>query len=729
MRTLSVGWASGKCGWGLAAGIAATLLSLGLFAVLRLERAELASFDVRLRWRVGNRLRDTDVRVLIAAIDRKTIDSVGGRRWPMPRDRYAELVRFTRAAGARCLGFDLRFEEPRGAEDRQFAAAMRAAGHTYLGVAFERAANPFDPAGEIGDALDAARLTTTPADAAAVRLQMKGAWLPPAVLREAARGLGSVTVLPEIDGVVRRFPLVVVYVRPGDPPDQARCYASLPLLMAADLLGVPLEKVRVRLGEAVIIGDRRVPIDDNGEMVINYYGPYRSLHHLSYADIVAGAYEPRYFRDRAVLVGNTHSGGFDTKTTPYGGDYPGVEVQAAALQNILDQSTIRRLPEWVGLLVTFAVALLVGQTRRRGLRSQIAVAVALALGVWLVGFWLIAAHFVWLEVVRPLLAIFLAWLAVSVSSFLEEQAARARVQGAVDALAEMTQAVSHPQSPAELRARREDGIRRVLGAQQATLHIEDAWLGEWLPGHPRAAAPSAGEARAPMLLHGKEVGYVAVGQMPRDNSPALVSAVTAFATMALESAVTFEESRDRFFNLTMMLADIIESNDRYTAGHCARVMKYACAIGARLALSSDELEDLRYAALLHDVGKAVLDKTILNKPAALTEAEQAEVRQHPVLGRRWLQRHRRLRGIADLVGTHHERWDGGGYPDGLAGEQIPLGGRILAAADVWDALTTDRPYRPALSFDQARAYIANGAGTQFDPVVVTAFLSYLDTLA
>jgi len=195
--------------------------------------------------------------------------------------------------------------------------------------------------------------------------------------------------------------------------------------------------------------------------------------------------------------------------------------------------------------------------------------------------------------------------------------------------------------------------------------------------------------------------------------------------LALENGAFFEESRDHFLSLTLTLADIIESNDQYTAGHCARVMEYASAIGERLGLSALELEELRYGALLHDVGKTVLDKPVLNKPGALSPEEMAEVRRHPELGRQWLQREKRLQGVSELVGTHHERWDGAGYPRGLAGEEIPLGGRILAAADVWDALTTDRPYRRALTFEEARRFLVEGRGTQFDPRVVDAFLAYL----
>lgn len=717
---------------GLWIGFLAALAAFFFYNVFRLERAEDQWLDVRMRWRYGNRLRDSDIKTLVVAIDQKTWGLMPDLRWPYPRGEYARLVGLLTDAGAKSLGVDLRFEEPDPPQDHKLADAVRSAANVYLGVRFDPESSTFPGPMDIGGALASSLVATDPEGSAQVSLKMESAALPPKVLSDAARGVGSITIVPETDGVVRRFPLVVAYVRPksADPGQHVHLYASLPLLMAADYLGVPLSEIKVRLGDAVEIGGRRIPVNESGEMVINYYGHFSSpLPVLSYVDVVEGRYEPRYLRDKIMVLGNTLSGGFDIQTTPLGPQYPGVLAQATVLQNILDGSAIQRARPVVGWLLVFACALAVGLTRALSIRSQVAVAVLLGLAAIAASALLLSHQFLWIDMVRPVLAVFLAFLGVMVSTFMEEHLQRARVQGAVDALAEVAGAIAHTRSPAELCQALENGIGRVLGAEGAELHIRDPWMREHLslPAAAPAAHPGS-EADLLLTLRGKEVGHVALRHpdAEAEADAALVSAVANFVGLALENGAFFEESRDRFLSLTLTLADIIESNDQYTAGHCARVMEYAAAIGERLGLSPADLEELRYGALLHDVGKTVLDKPVLNKPGSLSRDEMAEVRRHPELGRQWLQREKRLHGVSELVASHHERWDGAGYPEGLAGEQIPLGGRILAAADVWDALTTDRPYRRALTFEAARRYLVEGRGTQFDPGVIDAFLAHLD---
>lgn len=172
-----------------------------------------------------------------------------------------------------------------------------------------------------------------------------------------------------------------------------------------------------------------------------------------------------------------------------------------------------------------------------------------------------------------------------------------------------------------------------------------------------------------------------------------------------------------------VLAATIDLRDREAAGHSQRVAAYTVRLAQEMGIdSAAELEQLRRAALLHDIGKANIPDTILLKPGRLTSQEWRIIRSHPVMGYRMLRRIPFLEQAAELAYCHHERWDGTGYPRGLRGEEIPLGARLFAVADVFDALTSDRPYRTALPFDQAAAEIARGRGTHFDPLVVEAFL-------
>jgi putative nucleotidyltransferase with HDIG domain len=170
------------------------------------------------------------------------------------------------------------------------------------------------------------------------------------------------------------------------------------------------------------------------------------------------------------------------------------------------------------------------------------------------------------------------------------------------------------------------------------------------------------------------------------------------------------------------LSRAIEARDPYTQGHSARVTAIAEAIARRLGWDGERLELLQLGGPLHDIGKLGVSEEVLAKPGPLEEQELAQIREHPKLGARILLRVAALRGALPYVLYHHERWDGGGYPTGRAGEEIPLEARVLAVADAFDAMTSDRPYRPALDRDQALAEVARCAGTQFDPDIVSIFL-------
>lgn len=174
------------------------------------------------------------------------------------------------------------------------------------------------------------------------------------------------------------------------------------------------------------------------------------------------------------------------------------------------------------------------------------------------------------------------------------------------------------------------------------------------------------------------------------------------------------------------LIGAVEVKDPYTHGHSGRVAEMSSRIGLRLGLEPEALRGLHQGAYLHDVGKISVPDQVLNKPGELTDEEWESIKGHPVVGWELASRARSLRASLVAIRHHHERWDGSGYPDRLQGEEIPLAGRIVGVADVWDALTSDRAYRPAWALDRAVSHIAAGAGELFDPLCVEAFLDVLD---
>jgi putative two-component system response regulator len=178
-------------------------------------------------------------------------------------------------------------------------------------------------------------------------------------------------------------------------------------------------------------------------------------------------------------------------------------------------------------------------------------------------------------------------------------------------------------------------------------------------------------------------------------------------------------------NVIFALARTVEARDAYTEGHVQRLALYSVTIGERLGFSDTELTALRYGALLHDVGKIGIDETIIRKDGPLTPAEYRVMQQHTLIGERIVAPLRMAAKVGPIVRGHHERWDGTGYPDGLAGEAIPLGARIVAVVDAFDAMTTQRTYNQVISYATAATRLEGGAGTAWDPEIVAIFVGWL----
>jgi len=178
---------------------------------------------------------------------------------------------------------------------------------------------------------------------------------------------------------------------------------------------------------------------------------------------------------------------------------------------------------------------------------------------------------------------------------------------------------------------------------------------------------------------------------------------------------------DRFYLVAARWGQTIESKDAYTLGHCERVADYACVLARDVGFDDITMFWFRMGAVLHDVGKIVVPSEILNKPGPLDADERAVMERHAAAGGDLLREIDFPWDILPMVRGHHERWDGRGYPDGLAGENIALSARITCVADVFDALTTDRPYRPAFSHDEAMSMMAANSGKMFDPELFARF--------
>jgi HD-GYP domain-containing protein (c-di-GMP phosphodiesterase class II) len=234
----------------------------------------------------------------------------------------------------------------------------------------------------------------------------------------------------------------------------------------------------------------------------------------------------------------------------------------------------------------------------------------------------------------------------------------------------------------------------------------------------------------PLRMKQRLLGFIAVASFSKtkrfdEGQRKLLAIVGSRAAAAIENARLYEDLRATFQQTIQGLAQAIDKMDRYTAGHSDRVATYAMYLATRLGLPPDTIEIVRQSALMHDIGKigCVMN---LNKPGKLTQDEYEVFKKHPGYGKDILDPIRFLHPLIPGVHLHHERWDGRGYPLGLKGNDVPLIARIIAVADTYDAMTSDRAYRRALPHEVAVNEIERCSGTQFDPEVSDSFVSGLD---
>ena len=207
-----------------------------------------------------------------------------------------------------------------------------------------------------------------------------------------------------------------------------------------------------------------------------------------------------------------------------------------------------------------------------------------------------------------------------------------------------------------------------------------------------------------------------------ENDLYYADAIAASVAVGIESAQLLEQQREQFIETVTTLARTVEMRDQYTGDHTKRVTDYSLLLANEMNLSANEKYQIQIGTPLHDIGKIGIDDAILRKPGKLTTGEFEHMKTHTIKGASMLDTMRHLFPMIPIVRHHHERWDGSGYPDGLAQDKIPLIARIVSIADAFDAMTSDRPYRPAMPSDQAFMELVNKAGTHFDPNAVYAFM-------
>lgn len=261
--------------------------------------------------------------------------------------------------------------------------------------------------------------------------------------------------------------------------------------------------------------------------------------------------------------------------------------------------------------------------------------------------------------------------------------------------------------------------------------IHDIDSDNWLKSRRKEKYYHGAVLSMPILIKGEVVGVInvnnkRVGDGFDEDDIRILKSMAIQTAIALQNAYYYQEIQEGYLRTITALAEALDARDPYTYRHSANVTKYAVAIAKEMKLSDLEIENIRRGGLLHDIGKIGIRDEILMKPSALTKDEYAKIKTHPAKGEEMLKPLPFLKDVAKLIRHHHERNNGKGYPDNLPSYEIELGARILAVADAFDTMTSDRPYRKSIGLKNAIDELKSCSGNQFDPSVVEAFLNVLD---
>ena len=616
---------------GACLGLAALLAGLHLWRPALLSRAELAVYD---RLAVAAPLPAPSGRVALVEVDERSLTEAG--RWPWPRDRVAALLDRIRALGAASIGLDIIFAEADSSGDGGAGgpaaggtalsprdAALEAAlarGKVVLGYAFtfERPVDRPCRLRSIGLARGAGGALTRLPRASGVLCSL-------GPLEAAAASSGFMNASADADGILRRMPQVVEL---GGEIYPSFALATARAGLAADRLALTDPTAG---WPALWLGDREIPLDADGSVLVRFRGPAGTFPRVSAIDVLRERAAPDALRGRIVFVGVSALGLGDMVATPLGSFLPGAEVHATVVDNLLQGDFVRRpAGGTVAELALVFVAAVGAALAVLGLGWRWALPLALggALLLWLGAGWLLGARGWYVSPLFPTLALTGALGFAALHRLVAE---RARAD----------------QSNRQLRTARE------------------------------------------MILHA--------------------------------------------------LTSLTETRDFETGAHLVRCSRYARALGETLAshpkfrkfLTPETVDLIARLAPIHDIGKVGVADRTLRKPGPFSDDEREEMSRHPIYGRDVIARTEERVGVRDdflltlakeIVYSHHEWWDGSGYPEGLRGEAIPVAGRMVALVDVYDALSSARVYKGALPHDEVVQAIVAERGVHFDPDMVDAFL-------
>jgi len=726
---------------GIKVGICAALVALLFFYLGILHNVENLTVDLRFKMRGEEGIHPD---VMVVGITHRCINELG--KLPWPRSHYTTLIDRLKSSGAKVIVFDTFFPVPSSdkSEDIQLARAIREAGNVLL--------PEFSPI----------PLTLDKSKSYFLKTEQLIGNIP--ILDEAAVGTGHINVIADHGGVYRKMPIAIKF--------RDRVRLALGLMGGLMHKDVPPKVLDLKDGNVVFEG-LSIPLYKNKSMYINYAGIKTAV---PSRDIIRGQFPQDLFKGKVVIVGQTAQGlpNADILMTPFGESY-GVVVQANVMNTILSEKFLRPMGALALVLSIVFVSIFLGAALIK-LSPVKGFVFALLFVIGIFGASL--ALFVYKQLVVEIMPLYLSTtLNYALTTILRMRYKDRLIMAKdveLDTLLEAGQSAVHLNvgktqevilSITAHAVNADGAILRSKDEESDDLMVKAKWgIGEEILNSPISGIDEriAKEAIdinkllliedtkhnkrfkdvkdprassiicAPLAMHNKMIGVLTLYRRPDDRKGGkrarfdnedlrLISILSNQGAMALENFRLYNDVKDLFMNSIRSIAETIDAKDPYTRGHSERVTQISMAISEKLDMTPKDKEKLRISAILHDVGKIGVSDFILAKPAKLDDKEQAEVRKHPELGAHMMSHIKQLKDMIPGINSHHERYDGKGFPGGLKGEEIPFFGRIIAVADSFDAMTSDRPYRKAMGDADGLIEITRCAGTQFDPKITVAF--------
>lgn len=675
--------------------------------------------------------------IVIIGITQRCLNQLG--KFPWPRTYHAELIDFLKKAGAKVVVMDIFFSQPDQDPliDQRFAESIKNAGNCILPV--------FMPH----------RISKQASDDNFIHVDNLVESMPDFV--SGALSQGHINVIPDADGIYRKAPLAIKY--------DERLFFSLGIEAVIKFLDISPNEIFLGKDFARL-RSKQIPLEDSRFIYINFSDVETRAPRFAFSDVVKGLVPANNFKGKLVFVGQTTQGlpNADILQTPFKEKY-GITVQANIANTVLSDFYFKRAPKYKACIVIFLLCFL-------------SCLVMVCIRTWsstvltIAGFLTLCAVSIHSFVSKGVIVDFVPLSLAIISGFTGGVLYRIRFADRMVKTKEL-----ELDSILQAGIVTADGLKTnkaaevIIGTLVSSIGVKglllrwknqktntydkkfvygsaQMFLKEGLAEKEEKLAKDTIRTRkavlvkntkkdphsiicAPLLLKGDVVGVITIfdklipGQPQEidfeEDDLKLLLILAQQTAISLENARLFEEVNELFLSSIKSLAETIDAKDPYTHGHVERVTKAAMAIAAEMGLSDEQKKEIEIGAILHDIGKIGVKDAVLSKPSQLTPEEKEMFDQHPDIGSKIMGPIQQLENMIPIIRHHHESFDGNGYPDKLKGEEIPSGARIIAVADTFDAMTSDRPYRKALPESAARQEINKLSGKQFDPKVVDAF--------